>query len=33
VIHIRQIQIHTRTTELLVPDPSPFEVNISIANL
>jgi hypothetical protein len=31
VSDVRQIEIHT--AELLVPDPSPLEVEISIANL
>jgi hypothetical protein len=30
-VHVRQIEIHT--AEPLVPDPSPFEVEIAIAKL
>jgi hypothetical protein len=33
VSDVRQIKIHTRTAEPLVPDPSPFEFEIAIANL
>jgi hypothetical protein len=33
VSDIRQIETRTRTTELLVPDPSHFEVNISTVKL
>jgi hypothetical protein len=33
VSDVRQIEIHTCTAELSVPNPSPFEVEIAIANL